>query len=580
MSVFRAFLPPLTSMRPLRSRIEPNPVSGDPAVGLQAAVADPLWLLGRQWQVGEFAGEDTGTPLAVEITAEFEPLTAWHPGPLSGGGDWLPLPPGAPLEALVEREVVAVAGTRARDAAAWALQDELSRLGETRAVDALLARCPLPPPDVPPDATPAADAVGVGSFLAERLLDPATVAEAFADGEPDWFATALRAGAARRAAARAAITDWLAWWEAEFAATGSSSWVAGVLEYGFAVATATRVLEAPAYAGGEIGWASLDAVPDETPPGPREPPVTFVRRVLASRLGFAGMPASRFWEFEDAAIDLGSVWADPHELARVLVVEAAIVTGDDWLVLPVDTPPGGILRVAEVRWRDTFGSEWVAPERRSVAGAGRRRAPWRIFATTEGGRRDGEVGDGRREIDGLVVPPASAPTLEAPPIEDVRFVRDETANLVWAIVQTVPGGSGDPVPVTARPAPAPAPIAPGETDPGEVLGYELMSFVPDTWRPYVPRLGDDGVTLHRARLASPGGAPPGGVLLDEEAQRVIRAAEVPREGVRVQRVPRVARRADGTWDVWIGRRVRPGYGEGESALRFDATRRPSPDRGA
>jgi hypothetical protein len=41
------------------------------AVGAQARVQDPLWLLGRQWQFGEFQGEDAGSPIeaAVSVTS-------------------------------------------------------------------------------------------------------------------------------------------------------------------------------------------------------------------------------------------------------------------------------------------------------------------------------------------------------------------------------------------------------------------------------------------------------------------------------------------------------------------------------
>ena len=43
------------------SRLEPQPRRGDVTVGAAAPVRDPLWLLARQWQVGEFAGQDGGT---------------------------------------------------------------------------------------------------------------------------------------------------------------------------------------------------------------------------------------------------------------------------------------------------------------------------------------------------------------------------------------------------------------------------------------------------------------------------------------------------------------------------------------
>ncbi|PZU49099.1 MAG: hypothetical protein DI566_01915 [Microbacterium sp.] len=583
MSLFRPMVIGSTTFQPIRTRVEPEPLSGDPAVGLMAQVWDPLWMLARQWQFGEFAGEDTGTPLAVTVTAEFEPFTAWHPGALDaegGGQGWLPLEAGALLEPLVEAEPAPERGGRLAAAAGWALEDALLALGETAAVRALKEHCARAPE--PPDVDAGSDWAGVGTVLATRALDAREVAAQFTGGAPDWFTAALRTGAARRARAGQAVSDWLDWWAHEVAATaGANSWVPGALEYGFAVATPERVLEAREYGGGELGWASFDLRPDVAAPADAAgATIDIERHLLASQLSFPGMPASRFWEFEDGDLDLGAVWADPHELARVLVVEAAIVTGDDWLVLPVDAPPGGILRVTRVEWRDTFGARWTAERGPAEVAPRLRRAPWRLFTTTEPTHRDAahprDDGAARVEVDGLVVAPAAAAAIDGAPIEDVRFVRDETANLVWGIVQTAPGASGDPEPVTPAPPAAPKPIRAGDEPPAEVLGYELMTYVPETWRPYVAQLDPDrGVVLRRARIDD--GAPARdtrGELLAEEAQRVLHAGEVPRQGVRVQRVPRVARRADGSWATWVGRRVRPGYGEGESGLQFDRARLP------
>lgn len=600
MSVFRAqMLPAPTSVHPPTTRIEPNPVSGDPARGLQAQVWDPLFLLGRQHQFGEFTGEDTGTPLAVEVTASFDPLVAWHSGPFDPDAEpeWRPLEPGALLEPLVEAERAragadgSVFGARFDASAAWALQDALAGLGETAAVRALIAHCPAPSSvDEPSSAWEATARV-----LGGRGLDAAAVVSAFAGAaHPAWFTAALRAGAARRRRAVSAVDEWLAWMTESAGAPAVSaapeSWRGERLEYEFAVATAHDVLHAPAYGGGGIGWSSVDLAPRAAPGDGTAITLAVQRRLLASQLSFPGMPASRFWEFEDADIDLGAVWADPDELARVLVVEAAIVTGDDWLVLPVDSPPGGVLRVTRVEWRDTFGDRWRAPERATPVPVGHAAAPWRLFTTTEaaragdlewaGGRRGllGWTPDRRRELSGLFVPPAMASTIEGPVVEDVRFLRDETTNLVWAIEQTAPADSGDPAPVLGDGPPALDPIDPGDAPADQVLGYALQTYVPGNWHPYVAQLGDEGVVLRRARLdrGADAAAPPRGELLNEDDQRIVLAGEVPRQGVRVQRVPRAARAADGRWSMWVGRRVTPGFGEGESGLEFDRTRRPDP----
>jgi hypothetical protein len=49
------------------SRIEPRPRTRNFERSLQAAVHDPLWMLTRQWQFGEFRGEDAASPVNARI---------------------------------------------------------------------------------------------------------------------------------------------------------------------------------------------------------------------------------------------------------------------------------------------------------------------------------------------------------------------------------------------------------------------------------------------------------------------------------------------------------------------------------
>ena len=64
------------------TRLEPLPQSTDLEPALQAAIADPLWLLTRQWQFLELSGEDAGTPIEVRVDAEAAPISRYLPGAL------------------------------------------------------------------------------------------------------------------------------------------------------------------------------------------------------------------------------------------------------------------------------------------------------------------------------------------------------------------------------------------------------------------------------------------------------------------------------------------------------------------
>src|SRR4051794_9158255 len=108
---------------PSWTRLEPQSVSGDPRPGLEARVHDPLWLLCRQWQLGELEGEDAGSPVGVELATTSRLLTRWQAGDwqvaseqVAGGraAPVLPLAAGEPLEPVVEAEPGPLLGLRQR----------------------------------------------------------------------------------------------------------------------------------------------------------------------------------------------------------------------------------------------------------------------------------------------------------------------------------------------------------------------------------------------------------------------------------------------------------------------------------
>jgi len=88
-------------------RLEPRVRNPDMGLGLQARIYDPMWLLARQWQFGEFQAEDNGSPASARWRGEVSQLNRYFAGPLTTtvegqrfNGE------GIPLETLVEREPV------------------------------------------------------------------------------------------------------------------------------------------------------------------------------------------------------------------------------------------------------------------------------------------------------------------------------------------------------------------------------------------------------------------------------------------------------------------------------------------
>ncbi|GIG06728.1 hypothetical protein Cco03nite_34280 [Catellatospora coxensis] len=511
---------------PAWTRLEPQSVSGDPAPGLQARVHDPAWLLARQWQLGEFRGEDTGSPVSVQVTWTSTRVDGWRP---PGERQPRPLEPPDLLEAAVEAEPRTEPGMRRRFTAGAQFLAVLADAGFTDpALTAdVLAACAMNPPGEDPLDEVAGQ---LWELFGGRIPDAERIAAAL-DATPAW----LPAGA------HDAATEWLHWYRGT---DEPDCWIGTRLEYAFDLAAGPHLLAAPAFPGGRADWyhfTHLASTPGTSGTTTTAPPV------WATPLRFAGMPADRYWQFEDGRVNLGALETRPHDLARLALAEFALVYSQDWLTVPVDVPFGSLTVIDRLAYTTTFGDEYE------------------VDRADEGGRFQLFEVDG---LPGLLVPPTAPSVLDGPALEEVGYLRDEIANLAWAVERTVRGPSGQPR-NRADETPPPQPAPGGEPD--AELDYLLQTPVPGNWIPLVPvRRPDGSLELRKGALGS-APAEPHGVLLRPGQPLTLHDEEIPREGVTVRRVPVLARRADGRYARWIARRVSVGRGEGASRLAFDTT---------
>lgn len=80
---------------------------------MRAPIADPLWLLHRQWQMGELEANDAGSPIAVTLERSERPLSGYRPATATAPGRPLAARLGydpAVVEALADRAVESFAG--------------------------------------------------------------------------------------------------------------------------------------------------------------------------------------------------------------------------------------------------------------------------------------------------------------------------------------------------------------------------------------------------------------------------------------------------------------------------------------
>ena len=279
---------------------------------------------------------------------------------------------------------------------------------------------------------------------------------------------------------------------------------------------------------------------------------------VPTNIQFPGQPRNRFWEFEDAKLSLARVDATTSDLGRLALVEFSTLYGNDWFTFPIPVSYGSIQRVSDLLVRDTFGTHEL------IAAAAD--AQWTMYRPA-----GAPAGDQM-----LIVPAVTVAPLAGDVVEEVRFLRDDMASLVWAVEQIVTDSDG-----TRRDLQNEylrvAAVTPAAAASGDVW-YRLMTEVPPHWVPFIPvRLASSSRQVGLVEAVLPRAdsfgdlvtASPRSSVLQELKGQVLPEEEVPSAGVIVRRRWFLARAADGTRQAWAARSVTAGRGEGASGLRFD-----------
>lgn len=560
------------------TRLEPHPREGSMERSLQAQVRDPLWFLARQWQLGEFAGEDAGSPVQATMGVQSRPLTGFAPN--DSGVATVPLDRALVLEAHVERTPVvlnvrgsAQLGRRAENA----LRASLSGASADAAITALRDAYPIVQ-IAPPDA--AEDALGraMRATLAGRVVDGLALASAYRIAQSGGTPVPPLPSVTAQPAVAAVLADLVTYRASLYSEpSGDPAWRSRRLDYA-ATVTSTAVavdasvpdtvaLVAPDFRGGDLDWFSFSlapaasgVAPDPTPS--HETAQTF--SFLPSHVTFRGMPASRWWDFEDGVTDFGALTPDKVDLATLLVMEFALVFGNDWFEVPVPTDVGSLSRVTTLVVTDSFGIRTVVEPTESLPVGGP--SPWSMFKI---------AGDGRH-LPYLLMPPTLGVVMEGAPLEHVVFLRDDMAAMAWAVEHRVHGPMDAPLDALQlaleHAAAYPAPPLPGRVPGGPAQTYVLQTNVPDNWFPMVPVVAPSGARyLRRGVLVRPGrgNVHAAAELLEPGHPLFVADESIPREGAEVTRYFRRIRWSDGSTTTWLAHQSRPGRGPGWSGLAFD-----------
>ena len=500
-------------------RLEPKIRNSSMKQLLEARLYDPLWTLGRQWQLGEFEGENRGSPVKVEVEGDSKKLFV-------GKGEDIEF---KPLEMCVEREPIlsnSMPLLRSVQIGNYFL-DILRGHGLEGLCQKVVNKFPvvMNRKDMIDPKTKA-----LHNVLNGKAIDGGKLL-AYLKGEGD--ITGVK---------NDIIEEWVKWCSDLFSeGEDKGFWKDERLEYEFSLSDGEMKCSADEYYSGSLDWYSFDQEKDNSGEISNQAVTPMDGGMMPSHLEFSGMPKLRYWELEDEGVNFSAVSAEKNELLRMIFVDFTMVYGNDWFTLPLKLDVGTVNRIKSIKVTDTFGETQKIEQKQPAS-------DWFELSNDSG-----EV-----ESRGLFLAPVLPQGIESKPIERVEFIKDEMANIVWAIEEIIEGPTGfgfdrSSVEAMNRDASAEERVA-------DNPAYRLTSKVPDHWIPFL--LKTDG-----ERKLRPSGAAPKGVLLAPVTE--INEEEVIREGISVTRSNQYVRWSDGSTHVWTGRKKKTGRGERSSGLQYD-----------
>ncbi len=585
------------------NRLEGRPRRKDFSRALKAEVRDGMFMLARQWQLGEFVGDDAGSPATVKLQLATTRLRTYQ----AARGKTTVFDELLPLEARVERRALPLIV----DGHPMSLDIRLLMgrqwLKMTTPIADYTTAFVQHYPFRPPDPTREQDAYACAhpetwqlyAAIAGRRMDGGALYIYLAGGAGrhawDGIPSILAAHHAPIEIAEEAFIEWFTTTFTQPPSTAEDAWVSDRLEYQFACAApdgqTETVFDADEYYQGRLEWYNLDVDRSRntlgTPKDPlADPQASSLQAMIPVPITYDGMPNTRWWAFEDRRVNFGAITPATTDVGKLLFLEFGLVYANDWFLIPVTLDAGSFVRVRGMAVTTVFGERfWIA-----AAGAGPDDAwqRWSMFTQSVKGNDTG-----------LLLLPVVPKIQEGRDLEEVMLVRDEVANMVWGVEKTISLANGRDKPGAEAAAETLSyyqrlldeslqgmPAAPAVT-PAAPIAYKVMNSVPENWIPFVPvHVPNDlrATQLQRAAMPrllkgdpnpTPAKVRPRTVLLRDGLDSTPRVAyflheeEVPRAGAVVTQAYQRTRWVDGQVIVWLGARKQTGRGEGSSGLAFD-----------
>lgn len=549
---------------------------------LAMRIADPLWMLGRQWQFGEFKGEDNGSPINVNIHYRKTKVQQY-----SADGINKKNIDNFPPEAIVEATTVPVLDLKSKVRIGQQYERFIKQHTSAQTTDLikkLRIRFPLTHElweeyELTKESRMDQSSERFFKLMRGKVIDGRLLLQHLQEVD---YAYPLAGKSTEYASLETATQQFKIWWTNFWVqpTTEQQFWQQQHLAHQFKLHDEKVELNAPDYQSGHLDWYSFDNAKVE---GIEHLQPSILKDQLPVNVSFPGMPDKRLFSFEDGKIDLSQMDVQAADLLKLLLLDFSLVSGGDWYTIPLPLALGELCWVEKIDVTDIFGvtttieNDWV----KGAVLSSNALQVWDAFKI-----RDNLPTEYVAKQHFLFVAPTTTFKQESAPQEELLLLRDEYANMVWAVEKRLPNAMGNPMDgfdlhleLYGQFQAVDPPPADNDVEAEQLPAYQLTSTVPTNWIPYLPEheAGQQrNIHLRRAYMVrksvnqqgEPTDLKPLSRLAATDLTN-IREEAIPRAGVRVQLTRQRVRWTDGKTYLWQGRKVLTGRGEGNSGLKFD-----------
>ncbi len=353
------------------NRLEGRPRTHHFDRALKAEVRDALWMLAKQWQMGEFKAGDAGSPVFAKIHIRSSQLDKYR----ADSQAEQEFEDKVPLEAKVEKKKIPFTKGAKEISIDIRLQlgnywlKMLAKEGLNFSIEYIAKYTfTLPVNDRSADDIYAHKEIWQQyAAISGRSMDGYKFYQhIIASGNhasDDITNTDPAMSALNDLGLK--FRDWFLSMYYQPEDEKNNAWLPDRLEYQFECsATADneqKLLKAEEYYQGNLDWYAFDISQQRvniSGQQKRQDTSTFI----PAHVQFDGMPNTRWWKFEDGKTNLGDIKPSTTDLSKLLLMEFGLVFANDWFLVPYALPIGSLANVEGLTVKNNFGEViWIEP---------------------------------------------------------------------------------------------------------------------------------------------------------------------------------------------------------------------------